>query len=84
MPGDDSKPEPKDIDPEQLTRLLELELMQKRAVWQQASARHRTIRTASFLFLFIVVVATAAVFFIFFSGMKERGRRDVSTPEATP
>jgi hypothetical protein len=84
MPSDDRKPEPKDIDPEQLTRLLELELMQKRAGWQQAGARHRTIRTVSFLFLFIVIVASAVVFFIFFSGMKEGGRPNVSTPEATP
>jgi hypothetical protein len=85
MPSDDSKPEPKEMDPEQLTRLLELELMQKRVTWKQAGARHRTMRTASFLFLFIVIVATAAAFFLIFSRMNERGpRHEVPTPDAAP
>ncbi|HME89762.1 MAG TPA: hypothetical protein VKE30_11185 [Chthoniobacterales bacterium] len=49
--------ETKEIDPDQLTRLLELELIQKRATWKQAGERARSIRTAGFVFLFVLIVA---------------------------
>jgi hypothetical protein len=42
---------------EQLTKLLELELAQKRATWKQAGERARSIRSASFVFLFLLIVA---------------------------
>ena len=44
-------------DPEKLTRLLELELIQKRATWKQVGERARSIRAAGFVFLFVLVVA---------------------------
>jgi len=44
-------------DPETLTRLLELELIQKRATWKQAGERARSIRAAGFVFLFVLIVA---------------------------
>ena len=44
-------------DPEKLTRLLELELIQKRATWKQVGDRARSIRAAGFVFLFVVIVA---------------------------
>jgi hypothetical protein len=43
-----------DID--QLTKLLELELAQKRATWKQAGNRARSIRAAGFAFLFFLIV----------------------------
>ena len=49
----EGKPEP--VDPEMLLRMVELEMIQKRAARQQASARRNSWRAASFLFLFIVV-----------------------------
>ena len=36
---------------EKLARLLELELIQKRAAWKRAGARHRNARMMSFAFL---------------------------------
>ena len=42
---------------EQLTKLLELELAQKRATWKQTGERARSIRAAGFVFLFFVIVA---------------------------
>jgi len=39
-----------------LSRLLELELIQKRATWKQAGERYRSIRTAGFVFLFVLIV----------------------------
>ena len=42
---------------EQLTRLLELELIQKRATWKQAGERYQSFRAAGFIFLFLFVIA---------------------------
>ena len=42
---------------EQLTRVLELELIQKRATWKQAGERYRSFRAAGFIFLFLLVIA---------------------------
>ena len=50
----DGKPEP--VDPESVVRLLELELMQKRAARQMAGRRWSGLRAASFIFLFTVIL----------------------------
>ncbi len=44
MAADDRKREGSDADPERLAQLLELELIQKRAAWQQAAARRGSLR----------------------------------------
>jgi hypothetical protein len=80
MPGADGKSEPTENDPEQLSRLLELELIQKRAAWKNASARHNKLRTASFVFLFILIVASLFAFFVFFSRMNEQRANQRPTP----
>jgi hypothetical protein len=49
-------PRPNPIDADNLSRLLELELIQKRATWKQAGERYRSIRTAGFVFLFVMIV----------------------------
>ncbi|HEX8490727.1 MAG TPA: hypothetical protein VF626_06905 [Chthoniobacterales bacterium] len=81
-PDGNGKPEP--IDPEQMLRLLDLELMQKRALRKQASARRTSLRALSFLFLFVVLLgAAAAVYFAFTSGRIEElraGQNPTSTP----
>jgi hypothetical protein len=63
----DGKPEP--ADPENAVRMLELELMRQRATRQHAGAPYRGLRTASFLFFFVVVLgALAAFYYAFVSG----------------
>ena len=49
--------EPKVNETETLTRLLELELAQKRANWKHAGERARSIRAAGFVFLFVLILA---------------------------
>jgi len=49
-------PKPNEIDPDKLSRLLELELIQKRATWKQAGERYRSFRAAGFVFLFVLIV----------------------------
>ena len=64
MPEGNRKPEGGEIDP---AKLLELELMQKRAQWRQAKARRSSLRALSFFFLFVVIVAAIVAFYLFFS-----------------
>jgi hypothetical protein len=64
-----SKPNP--IDPDNLARLLELELIQKRASWKQAGERHRTIRAAGFVFLFVLIVGCLVAGYFAFMRMNE-------------
>lgn len=68
-PDGNRQPTLGETDPEKLAKLLEIELMQKRATWQQAKARRSTLRTMSFLFLFLVIVAAfVAIYYVMSSG----------------
>lgn len=68
MPDGNRKPEGDAPDPEKLAKLLEIELMQRRAGWQQAKQRRGSLRTVSFLFLFIVILGALFAFWMLFSG----------------
>ncbi len=83
MAADDRKREGSDADPERLAQLLELELIQKRAAWQQAAARRGSLRVLSFLFLFIVIVGALIAFFVFFSSDSVTEVR-LNSPNASP
>ena len=65
---------------EKLFRMLEVKLGQERVVWQQAKSQIRVVRTASFLFLFLLIVgALIAFYFIFMRAQEQR----VNRPEQT-
>jgi hypothetical protein len=83
-PHGNGKPEP--TDPEQLVRLLEIELAQKRAARQRAGSPFRGFRMASFVFLFAVILgALLAFYYVFFSGGLESNRpRKEPRPAASP
>ena len=83
MPDGDRKSEPRETDPARLAQLLDIELMQKRAAWQQAKASRGTLRALSFMFLFLVVIAALLTFFFVFSSGKITELRPNGT-EATP
>ncbi|MEP6809321.1 MAG: hypothetical protein ABI992_03695 [Chthoniobacterales bacterium] len=61
MRDDNLKPNPSDSS--EMEKLLEIELMQKRAAWQQTKARRGTWRALSFLFLFVVILVVLFGFF---------------------
>lgn len=65
MPDSNRKPDGEKPDPAQLEEMIELELMQKRAAWQQARAGRRMFRGVAYLFLFLVIAAAIAAFFLF-------------------
>jgi hypothetical protein len=66
IPDTRGESEPVKIDPGDLARVLELELLQKRAAWQQNLARRRAVRSVSILFLVVVLgVAVVALSLLF-------------------
>ena len=66
-PHGDGKNEP--TDPEQLVRLMELELAQQRAARLRARSPYRNFRLASFIFLFAVIIGVVlAFYYVFYSG----------------
>ena len=84
-PRSDGKPEP--TDPDQVLRLLEIELAQSRAARQQAGSPYRGFRLASFIFLFAVIIGAAlAFYYVFVAGglddYRARGARPTATPSA--
>jgi hypothetical protein len=84
MPEADSKRESSENDPEHLARLLEIELAQKRATWKNTSARYSKIRTASLLFLLLVVIGSILAFVLFFSRVNEERANRPAAIAATP
>jgi hypothetical protein len=83
-PRSDGKPEPND--PDQVLRLLEIELAQSRAARKRAGSPYRGFRLASFVFLFAVLLgAVLAFYYVFVSGgLDEMRSRGAARPAATP
>jgi hypothetical protein len=80
----EGKNNPEETDPEKLARLLELELMQKRAGWQKAKARRSGLRAMSFLFLFLIFGAALTAFFLFFNPDRVREIRSDQNSLVSP
>ena len=83
-PHGDGKPEP--VDPEHTLRMLELEMIQQRALRNRERARRKSVRTMSFLFLFLVILgAVFAAYFAFTSGrVDDLSARNNSSSSPTP
>jgi hypothetical protein len=69
--ADPARLKPNQIDPDNLARLLELELIQKRATWKQAGERHRAVRAAGFIFLFLLILGCLVGGYFAFMRMNE-------------
>lgn len=67
-------------DPDQVTRLLDLELEQKRAEWKKKSARSRAIRMQSFVALFFLLAGCVLVYHFMASQLKDA--RSMRQPSA--
>ena len=80
IPDTNGKPESRGSEAEQLTRLLEMELAQKKMEWAAATERYRKIRAASFLFLALIIMGAMAIFFIYVLPKLETQRPVQSAP----
>ena len=67
IPDANGKPESQSPDADEITKLLQIELVQKKMEWAAAAERYRKIRTASFFFLALIIMGALAAFFFFFS-----------------
>ena len=83
-PHGDGKPEPND--PDQVLKLIDIELAQKRAARERAPSPFRGFRMASFIFLFAVILGVVLAFYYVFvsGGLDEMRSRNQSKPTATP
>ena len=83
-PHGNGKNEP--TDPEQVLRLVELELAQQRAARLRARSPYRAFRLASFIFLFAVIIGAALAFYYVFvsGGLDDFRSRTQSKATATP
>ena len=78
--ADLSEPKPNEIDADNLSRLLELELIQKRATWKQAGERYRSFRAAGFVFLFVLIVGCLVGGYFAFMRVNEQRANQPTTP----
>ena len=83
-PRSDGKPEPND--PNQVLRMIDIEMAQKRAARERAPSPFRGFRMASFIFLFAVILgALLAFYYVFVSGgLEEMRSHSQSQPTVTP
>ena len=81
--GETQTSQPVGNDPEELSRLLEIELMQKKALWQQKTARNKSLKSLSIMFLFLMVMGGLAAFYFVFMQAKE-GRQPRTQTIDTP
>lgn len=73
MQHNPGKLEAMEQDPDGLLRLLDLELRQKRTLWQRDAERHRTSRMIWGFSIFVVLAAAFfALFFLFSQASEER------------
>ena len=66
---------------EKLFQMLEVKLGQERATWGKAKSQIRVIRTASFVFLFLLIIGALAAFYFIF--MRAQEQRSNSTQQTT-
>lgn len=68
-------------DADELSKLLEIELIQKRVEWQRTTARNKNFKMVSLFFLFVVVLAGLVGFYFVF--MRANEQRQQRPPAAT-
>jgi len=86
MADDEAKRNRPASDSEEINRLLEIELIQKRAAWQQASSRYKTLKSVSILFLFVVILgALLGFYFVMMRVSENRGNpKTTLSPAPSP
>ena len=74
------KLQPTENESENLIRLLDLELMQKRTAWKRAATRHRAFRIiGAFSMLIILAAIFLTLFFLLSQANEERANSRPST-----
>ena len=69
-----------DIDPEQFAKMLELELIQKRAQLKQAAGRRSARRAGTLGFIFLILIGCVIAFLFLYSKANEERANRPATP----
>src|SRR5205823_13536889 len=77
-----AEPKSSEFDPDNLSRLLELELIQKRATWKQAGERYRSFRAIGFVFLVVLIVGCLIGGYFAFMRVSEQRANQPTTSAA--
>lgn len=83
MPDGNRNPGAEPPDPDQIAKLLEIELHQNRELWKAGQARRNALRAASFFFLFLVVIGALAACWYFLSPEQMSEWKTQHAPGAT-
>jgi cell division protein FtsX len=83
IPDANGKPESQSQGADELERLLQIELIQKKMEWAAASERYRKIRTMSFLFLALIIMGALVVFFFLILPRLQGDRPNHPAPDAS-
>jgi hypothetical protein len=67
IPDANSKPESQSPDADELAKLLQIELAQRKMEWAAAADRYRKIRAVSFFFLALIIMGAMATLFYIYS-----------------
>ena len=68
---------------EKLFRMLEVKLGEERVAWQKTKSQIRVVRTASFLFLSVLVIGSlVAFYFIFMRVQEQRANKTEQTTQS--
>jgi hypothetical protein len=59
------------VNGEELTKLLEIELIQKRTEWKRATERNKNLKSLSLLFVFVIVMGSLAGFYFTYLRVQE-------------
>ena len=85
IPDANGKPESQSQDADELERLLQIELIQKKMEWAAASERYRKIRAMSFFFLALLIMgALAALFYAYTWLQADRLAQPAPAASASP
>ena len=57
---------------EKLFQMLEVKLGEERVVWQKSKSQMRVFRSASFVFLFLLIIGALAAFYFIFMRVQEQ------------
>ncbi len=79
MPNPEEKPQKPATEAEAMAKALEIELMQKRAAWQQARGNRGVWRALSILFLVLVLLGALVAYFYLIPGLVQREGERPST-----
>src|SRR5947209_9894343 len=69
---------------DELSRLLELELIQKRAEWQKVTARRHGLRSVAIVFLFLILLGALGAFYMLFTRASEARPQHSARRTAAP